>query len=591
MFAIIPSVSIKLIWLCLIRARQLFTFNFNKMKKLLLILSCTLVLITGSVSYSSASGQKPITTRLESDICVYGASGAGIAAAVAAAREGYSVVIIEPEHKIGGLLGTGFRMQQDVPYADHLGGLTGAFYARDIAQPQPRHQQGAGKTNIASLQSMMDEYKNLISVITDHRLASVKTLGGDIKEAVFEYAPPGKDGVPLPARISDNLVYVTSKIYIDASYEGDLMAFAGVRYRVGKESKKEYDESLAGTILSTKFPGVDPYVEEGNPKSGLLSCISPDPLGKEGDSSRFFMAYNFKLAWESNPTPEFPGILITPPEHKNKDVYELLRRYVKAGYKFSWPNENFARGELMTGTLPGMQIPYPNGNWATRSKVWQAFIDHVRTLNDFSGKEVRLLSGVNEDTDGWPFLYIRGGRRMVGEYVMTQKDLQLQTDPPAPICLGYYKVDIYPNRMVVLEDGTLAHEGNIWSHVSPGPYKIPYGIIIPKKKECKNLLVPLCVSASHIAYSSIRMEATYMVMGESAGIAAALALKENKAVQDIDRSQLTAMLLKYGQKLEWDGKGYRKWRYNIFGKPLDEKARWDTNPEEYQKHPVVTLWK
>jgi hypothetical protein len=303
------------------------------------------------------------------------------------------------------------------------------------------------------------------------------------------------------------------------------------------------------------------------------------------------MAYNFKLAWESNPTEQFPGILITPPEKKDKDVYELLRRYVKAGYQFTWPNENFSRGELMTGTLPGMQIDYPDGDWVARSRVWQAFIDHVRTLNDFSKKEVRLVSGVNEDTGGWPFLYIRGGRRMVGDYVMTQHDLQLQTSPLTPVCLGYYKVDIYPNRLVVLEDGTLAHEGNIWSHVSPGPYQIPYGAIIPKKKECKNLLVPLCMSASHIAYSSIRMEATYMVMGESAGIAAALALKENKAVQDINRVELTASLIKHEQKLEWDGKGYLKWRYNIFGKPLDEKARWDTNPEEYTRHPISLLRK
>lgn len=559
-------------------------------KQIKVILSF-LLLFTGGYSFSNDNKESVINMSLEADLCVYGASGAGIAAAVAAAREGCSVVIIEPAHKIGGLLGSGFRMQQDVPYADHLGGLTGAFYAKDIAQPQPRHQQGAGQYNIASLQAMIDQYKNLIKVITDHRLSTVKTSKNKIKEAVFEYAPPGKDGVPVPIRSSNNLINVKARVYIDASYEGDLMAFSGVSYRVGKESKQEYGETLAGTILSKTYPGVDPYVEEGNPKSGLLSCITPDPLGKEGGASRFFMAYNFKLAWESNPTEQYPGILITPPEKKNKDVYELLRRYTKAGYPFSWPDENFARGELMTGTLPGMQIDYPDGDWSTRSRVWQAFIDHVRTLTDFSGKEVRLLSGVNEDTDGWPFLYIRGGRRMVGEYVMTQHDLQLQTNPPTTICMGYYKIDIYPNRLVVLADGTLAHEGNIWAHVSPGPYQIPYGAIIPKKKECKNLLVPLCMSASHIAYSSIRMEATYMVMGESAGIAAAIAIKENEAVQDINPVELTSMLTKYGQKLVWDGKGYLKWRFNIFGKPVEEKARWETNPEEYIKHPISTLRK
>ncbi len=562
------------------------------MKNPIRTLFFTFILISlACTSQKSSDNKTEITKGFKTDLCVYGASGAGISAAVAAAREGYSVIIIEPAHKIGGLLGSGFRMQQDVPYADHLGGLTGKFYAIDIAQPQPRHQQGAGPTNIKTLEGMINEYKHLIKVITDHRLSKVTKIKGNIKEALFEYAPPGKDGVPIPFRISDTLIMVRARIYIDASYEGDLMAFSGVRYRIGKESKQEYGESLAGTVLSKTFPGVDPYKEEGNPQSGLLSCITPDPLGKEGDSSRFFMAYNFKLAWEPNPSPEHPGILITPPETKNKDVYELLNRYVRAGYKFSWPNENFAREELMTGTLPGMQLEYPDGDWTTRSKVWRDFVDHVKTLTDFSGKEVRLLSDVNDDTDGWPFLYIRGGRRMVGEYVMTQHDLQLQTDPPTPICLGYYKVDIYPNRLVVLDDGTLAHEGNIWAHVSPGPYQIPFGAIIPKKEDCKNLLVPLCMSASHIAYSSIRMEATYMVMGESAGIATAIAIKRKKAIQDINRDELTSILLKYDQKLEWDGKGYLVWRYNIFSKSIETDSRWETNPEEYLKRPVNLLRK
>src|SRR5690606_26652038 len=188
--------------------------------------------------------------------------------------------------------------------------------------------------------------------------------------------------------------------------------------------------------------------------------------------------------------------------------------------------------------------------------------------------EFRFISGINEDTDGWPFLYIRGGRRMVGAYVMTQQDLQLQTDIETPIGLGYYKVDIYPNRLVVLDDGTLAQEGNVFQLVSPGPYQIAYESLIPQKTECKNLLVPLCMSASHVAYSSIRMEATYMVMGESAGIAASLALKSQCAVQDIDRSQLNKKLEQYGQIVKWDGLGYDiGWRSNIFGIPQEETPR------------------
>lgn len=534
-----------------------------------------------------------IKTKYEVDACVYGASGPGVAAAIAIAREGFSVVIVEPTHKIGGLLGAGFRMQQDVPYADHLGGITGEFYDKDVAMPKPRHRQGASVHNIRTLHEMLNAYADLISVITDHRLVTTQTAKGKITGAVFEFAPPDEDGVPIPVRKTDNLIAVKARIFVDASYEGDLMAYAGVSYRVGKESRQEYGESLAGVVISKKFPGVDPYVEKGNPESGLLSCIHPDPLGKEGDSSRFFMAYNFKLAWEEHPTEEFPGIPVTAPKEKNKDIYELLKRYTEAGYKTTWPYENLSRGQLMTGAVPGMQTDYPDGDWVTRSKVWQGFVDHIRTLTDFTGKEFRLLSGNNEDTNGWPgYLYIRGGRRMVGEYVMTQKDIQLQTDIPTPVCMGYYMVDIYPNRMGVLEDGTLATEGNVWEYVCPGPYQIPYGAIIPRKKEIRNLLVPLCMSASHIAYSSIRMESTYMVMGESAGIAAALALESEKAVQDIDRNELTARLKKSKQILSWDGKGYRYWRYSVLdNEPKNFTPRWTTHPEEYTKYPVKTLWK
>jgi hypothetical protein len=542
-----------------------------------------------------------IKKSIEVDVCVYAASASGVLAAAAAAREGFSVIIIEPTHTIGGLLASGFRMQQDVPDPQHLGGLTRDFYDKDVAlhvgihAPTLRHYQGAGEDNVAMLQEYIEEYADLITVITNHRLASVNTKNDIITDAIFEYAPSDEKGVPAPQRASDNLTNVKAKMFIDASYEGDLMAYSGVSYRVSRESQDDYDESLAGVVVSREFPGVDPFKVKGDPNSGLLSPIFPDPIGEEGDSSRFFMSWNFKMAWEVNPTEKYPGIPIGPPENKNEDVYELLRRYEDAGYTTTWPHSNFNRNQLMTGAIPGMQTDYPDGDWATRSKIWQGFIDHVKTLTDFSGEDVRLLSGYRKETSGWPFLYMRGGRRMIGEYVMTQQDVQLQTDVPTPIGMGYYKIDIYPCRLAVNDEGILVQEGDVYTLASPGPYQIPYGAIIPKKGEIKNLLVPMMMSATHIAYSSIRMEGTYMVMGESAGIAAALAIKSNKAVQDIDREQLTSYMKKYGQELEWDGTGfYTKglWRSNIYNlNPGKENGRWVTNQEEYKRYPVTTLWK
>lgn len=569
------------------------------MRKNIIIL-LALVIVIGTIDGQEYNGEN-IKTKYEVDACVYGASPAGILAAVAIAREGYSVVIVEPTHTIGGLLASGFRMQQDVPDPQHLGGLTRDYYDKDVAlhvgifAPTLRHYQGAGKDNVRMLREYIDEYGDLITVVKNHRLASVETDGGDIKNALFEYAVANENGVPSPFRTTDHLTNIKAKVFVDASYEGDLMAYAGVSYRIGRESRNEYGESLAGVVLSREFPGVDPYKVEGDPESGLLSPVFPDPIGADGDSSRFFMSWNFKLAWEVNPTKEYPGVPIGPPKHKDEEVYELLERYTRAGYNTSWPNANYNRNELMTGAIPGMQTEFPDGDWAIRSKIWQAFTDHVRTLTDFTGKDVRFLSDYMTETNGWPFLYMRGGRRMIGEYVMTQKDIQLQTDIPTPIGMGYYMVDIYPTRLGVNENGVLVQEGDVFTLASPGPYQIPYGAIIPKRNEINNLLVPMMMSASHVAYSTIRMEGTYMVMGESAGIAATIALKSKKAVQDIDRNELTKMLKAYGQELEWDGTGfYTKglWRSNIYTKnPGKVVGRWVTHPEEYRKYPVGELWK
>src|SRR5690625_2370879 len=369
----------------------------------LCIIFTSCISVNGKVPESEVMIDGVIKTTHDVDLCVYAASGAGVLAAVAAAREGHSVVIIEPTHTIGGLLASGFRMQQDVPDPQHLGGLTRDYYDKDVAMhvgihaETLRHYQGAGKDNVALLQEYIDEYEDLITVITNHRLASVNTNSNFITDAIFEYAPADDKGVPAPYRASDNLTKVNAKVFIDASYEGDLMAFSGVSYRVSRESRDEYNESLAGVVVSREYPGVDPYKVEGDPSSGLLSPIFSDPIGEEGDSSRFFMSWNFKMAWEVNPSKEYPGIPITELENKNEDVYELLRRYEDAGYTTTWPHSNFNRNQLMTGAIPGMQTDYPDGDWETRSRIWQEFVDHIKTLTDFSGEDVRLLSGYRSE--------------------------------------------------------------------------------------------------------------------------------------------------------------------------------------------------
>lgn len=570
------------------------------------------------VAADRQAGSGTIATHLRVDVCVYGASAAGVFAAVAAAREGHTVAIVEPTPGIGGVLASGFRVALDVPEPHHLGGLARDFYEKDVALhpggfdvPTLRHYQGAGKDNSALLRSYIRPYGHMITVATSHRVASVVNAKGKIAHVLFEHAVADRYGVPPPRRTSDELIKVSAKVFIDASYEGDLMASSGVSYRIGREGRDEYGESLAGVRIGEyphdprvdvsldgrtqghEFPGIDPYVIKGDPRSGVLSPISAEPIGRQGDPSRFFMGWNFKLAWEPGGRGEDARTLVGPPSKKDPGAYELLRRYLEAGYPLTWPFPNWHRGELMTGAVPGMQTDYPDGNWETRSRIWQSYIDHVRTLTDVTGKQLYLLSGQNEETAGWPFLYMRVGRRMIGEYVMTQRDIQLQADVPDPIGMGYYAIDIYPARLAVRDDGVLVHEGELFSLASPGPYQIPYGAIIPRKQESMNLLVPMMMSATHVAYASIRMEATYMVMGEAAGVAASLAIASGEAVQDIDRTRLALLLRKHGQKLTWDGEGFYtsgKWRYSVFDQPADVTVRWETNPEEYSRHPVAKLW-
>ena len=191
--------------------------NINVTKMKIQFISTILGVLIYCTSCSKVPEEGTVKTSLNTDLCVYSASGAGINAALAAAREGYSSVIIEPTHKIGGLLSSGFRMSQDVPYPDHLGGLTGEFYKNDTLQPKPRHQQGASKFNLAFLQEMIDEYPDLIKVITDHRLASVNKENGTIMEVIFEFAPSDENGVPIPRRASNDLTSVKAKVFIDAS--------------------------------------------------------------------------------------------------------------------------------------------------------------------------------------------------------------------------------------------------------------------------------------------------------------------------------------------------------------------------------------
>ena len=480
------------------------------------------------------------------DICVYGGTSSGLLAAIAAAKSGRHVLVVEPSRWLGGMTGGGIRVGRDCVYPEDIGTLTKMMLKEDsnLGISNPHH----GQAQLRDVwQRLMKEHG--IEVLYEHRLKAVQKEGKRIVGIDLEKAPTEKDGCPAAQALPGADTRIAAKVFIDASYEGDLMAKAGVRYAIGRESAHQYGESLGGIrpIKPGQTVEVDPYVKPGDPSSGLLPMISPEPPGNAGDASRHFIAFNFRLNGEDEP--------IRPPDHFKPENYELLRRIQAAGGKIGWPSDNFNRQTIISGGLLGLQADYPDADWPTRARIWREFIEHVKSLSQITGKPALLNHEDYPDTGGFPHqLYVRMGRRMLGPYIMTQADVECKTQAEDSIGLGYYWVDIYPCRVVALSDGKhVATEGEMFEKIAPHPYRIPYRAITPKEDECTNLLVPVCMSASHVAMASIRMEPTYMIMGESAGIAAVQALEQNVAVQDIDPQRYRKALLDAGQVLEWKG--------------------------------------
>ncbi len=521
--------------------------------------------------------------ELEADVVVYGATSGGISAAAAAAREGRSVLLVEHMSYLGGLLGAGFSIYADLPFRETLGGMTGWWFDRSR---KDKLSQKLTQENRALANEMLRPYADKIRILTEHRVRGVTKEDDRIVSIMLEHAKVDEYGIPAAGPTSDKTVVAKGRVFIDASYEGDVMAMAKVSYHVGRESAAQYGESLAGVRGVHRFPGISPYNVENDPKSGLLPFIDPEPLGKLGDASDAVQGYNFKFFWNKSGggRPMSPPDVTAPFYDPVKKLYQRIKA---AGYPVTWPHKNDERREPFTGTIPGIQAGYPDGDWAERAGIWREHIEHYRRLTALTGKKVNMDFGKAPDTKGWPpQLYVRTARRLIGEYVLTQKDIQLQTEIPDSIGLGFYAIDSHPARMLVLEDGTLATEGEMTMLVSPGPWGLPYSFITPKREECTNLLVPVCFSASHIAHGATRLEAQYMIIGESAGVAAAQAIDEGKAVQEIDVKRLQKRLLEHGQVLEWDGKGYGSWSTNITQSKKGVRHiiyRWQNHPEEYPK--------
>jgi hypothetical protein len=529
---------------------------------------------------------------IETDICVFGGTSGGIAAAIQAARLGRKTAIVEPGKYLGGLT-TGGLGATDIGNKSAIGGISREFYRRIArhyatnsawiweARADYFSKRGSGQAQASDLnpanatmwtfephvasdafQAMIREAN--VPVYLGHRLASLKKNGARIIEITTE-----------------NGSTFRAKMFIDATYEGDLLAKADVSYHLGREANSKYGETLNGIRAQTPTHQftvpVDPYAIPGDPASGLLPFIHAGDGGTPGDGDRRVQTYNYRLCFTTNALNRLP--VAPPPDYEPKQ-YELLARYlealVAAGKKprlsefwnpIWMPNQKTDinnNGGFSTDFI-GANYDYPEADYATRARIAKAHENYTRGFIAFLATSPRVPADLRRemqtwgpckdeftDTAGWPHqLYVREARRLVSDYVMTEHNCRGNEVARDSVGLAAYNMDSH-NCQRIVKNGKVENEGDV--QVPPmKPYPISYRALIPKASECENLLVPVCLSATHIAYGSIRMEPVFMILGQSAATAAALAIDDGVSVQNVNYNKLRAQLLADKQVLEWPG--------------------------------------
>ena len=493
------------------------------------------------------------------DVLVFGGTAAGVSAACTAKRLGKDVIVTEFGKHIGGLTSGGLGWT-DIGNKAAIGGFARQFYQR-LGKHYGREEAWWFEPSVAEreLRALLEEAT--VPVYFEARLASVKMDGKKIVEIAMENG--------------DRFV---ASMFIDCTYEGDLMAKAGVPFMVGREANERFGETLNGvrgeTLKHQFVVPVDPYVKPGDPASGLLPFVQADPPGMPGAGDRSVQAYNFRLCLTKNPANRKP---IEPPPGYDPRQYELLGRYceglTKGGVKATM--NHFLKFDMVTPEKTdinnnggfstdfiGMNYDYANGDYATRARIWAAHLEYIQGFLTFLANDARVPGVVQAemkewglcrdeflDTGGWPHaMYVREARRMLSEFVMTERVCRHLETAEDAVGLGAYNMDSHNCRRIV-RDGIAHNEGDV--QVGVKPYPISYRSIVPKQSDCENLFVPVCLSATHIAYGSIRMEPVFMILGQSSATAASMAIDEKIPGQKVAYAKLRVQLEKDGQVLAW----------------------------------------
>ena len=523
-----------------------------------------LLLLATSLLATGIAAQTPI---MQHDVVVYGDSAAAVAAAVQAKRQGLDVVLVNSTDFLGGMTCSGLSAS-DIFHRDAVGGVARELYGR-IGQHYGKEYVDYFEPHVA--QAAMD--------------ALVKDAGLTVfLKETLDRAPGGvtKEGTRIQAfRTSSGKVFA-AKVFIDASYVGDLMAAAGVSYSVGREPNTLFAETLNGAQRGDDKPrkhytqkdkdhfikDVDPYVKPGDPSSGLLPFVfAEDPVPGEGD--RRIQAYNYRLCVTTDPANRLP--FAKPAGYRELD-HEMLLRNLEAGdVRFPALIHKLPNGKADWNSMHAVGTDYVGANWAypeadyaTRRKIEQAHELYIRghlwTLANHPRvpAEIRAVAasyGLCKDefpaNGGFsPMIYIREARRLQGAYVMTEQDCKGKRRADDPVALASFGLDSHAVRYFVTQRGYLERDGVIWN-VPPRPYGVSYRSLTPKAEECTNLLVPVCLSATHAAHGSIRMEPVFMQLGQAAAMAAGLAIKHGTSVQAVPYAPVRDLLKAAQLPVEW----------------------------------------
>ncbi len=522
------------------------------------------------------------------DVVVYGGTSAAVTAAVQAKAMGKTVVIVSPDKHLGGLTSGGLGWT-DTGNKAVIGGLAREFYHRiwkhyDSAagwkwqKKDDYGNKGQGTPAIDGAQRTMWIFepsaaeKVFDDLVREHGIPVLRDEWLDRAKGVK------KNGARIASITTLSGKTFGGKMFIDTTYEGDLMAAAGVSYHVGREANAVYGEEHNGVqtgvlhhrhhfgVLKEK---ISPYVVPGDPKSGVLPRVNPAPPGKFGEGDDKVQAYCFRMCLTDHPENRIP---FAKPEGYDPKQYELLARVYAAGWTETFgkfdpiPNrktDTNNHGPFSTDNI-GMNYDYPNASYARRREIIKEHETYQKGWLYFITTDPRVPADVRaqmakwglpkdefKDNGGWPHqIYVREARRMIGEFVMTENHLRKKKPTPDSVGMGSYTIDSHNVQRYITPEGYVQNEGDIGVSAG-GPYAIAYGSLVPKRGQAENLFVPVCLSSSHIAFGSIRMEPVFMILGQSAATAAAMAIDAKIAVQDVPYAPLHARLIKDGQVLDY----------------------------------------